>query len=85
VATAFGVVLALDPRVATISLGVWIVTLLFWKRAGAASLAAASSLLPATLFLSPDRPLRLLLLLLFTFFIFLRHEKNLDELLPPLP
>ncbi|RME49655.1 MAG: glycerol-3-phosphate acyltransferase, partial [Deltaproteobacteria bacterium] len=33
VATAFGVVLALDPRVATISLGVWIVTLLFWKRA----------------------------------------------------
>lgn len=81
VATAFGILLAFDPWLARAALAVWGITLLLWRVAGAASLAAAATLPLLILCRSPHEPIPLLFALLLTFFIFRRHEGNLAKLL----
>ncbi|MBI2058331.1 MAG: glycerol-3-phosphate 1-O-acyltransferase PlsY [Nitrospirae bacterium] len=80
VATAFGVFLGIQPSVALIAAGVWLVMFAIFRYSSVGSLSAATAF-PVALWIIRDDKFLTVLALLIALIIYLRHRENIRKLI----
>lgn len=80
VATAFGVILGLQPAVALLAAGVWVAFFAIWRYASVGSLGAAVAFPAGMWWFRPDR-YSVSLAAVVAFVIYVRHRENIRRLL----
>ena len=79
VATGFGVLLALAPKVGLSTFGIWLIVVLLRRNVGVASMISAA-LFPILMLLFKKPPTLLLLGLILSISTLFRHRKNIQEI-----
>jgi acyl phosphate:glycerol-3-phosphate acyltransferase len=79
VATALGAWLAIDPIIGAILIGIWLMSLAFWRRSSLAAIMAFGSL-PVLVWIRHPRPVMVLFALGVTAVIVYRHAENIRRL-----
>lgn len=80
IATGFGVLLALSPKVAVLSMLLWIGLLALTHYSSVASLAASATA-PVLMFIYHDPPVNIIFGVVSAIFAFYRHKENIERLL----